>query len=479
MAEESIKQQTKKGIYWTFFNQFANNGLTFIVGIIMARLLSPSDYGITALPVVFLTVANVFIEGGFGTAMVRKTELKEQDLSTAFYYSACMGVLMYIILFFAAPYIADFYNEPILIPLVRVTSLTFLWSPLATPQNIILQRRLDFKTPARIAITTRIIGAVLGITFAYLGYGLWALVIMNLVSSLLTLIQTWTVVKWRPTTGWSQESFRYLWGFGNKLLASALLDRVYNNITPIIVGKFYSTADLGVYNRARGYAALPAQQGTSVIQQVTFPVLSKMQDNDAALASGYRKMLKVSAFVIFPVMTLLSALAKPFIVILVTEKWIDAVLLLHIICFSMMWWPIHSINLNLLQVKGRSDLFLKLEIWKKLLGLTVMACTLPFGLVYFVSAGIASSFIHLFINTYYTGKLINVGFRKQMQDLLPTYGLSILIFCVVFGMNQFIDNLWLQLILGGLVGGGLYLGLAILFKFSELQDVKYMLNRKK
>lgn len=478
MAED-IKHQTKRGIYWTFLNQFANYGLQFIVGVIMARLLSPSDYGITALPAIFIAIAAVFIESGFSTAMVRKPELKEQDLSTAFIYSISVGILCYAMIFFGAPWIADFYNTPVLVPLIRVTALSFLWSPLATPQNIILQRRLDFKTPARIAITTKIIGAIIGISFAYMGYGLWALVIMTVVSSFLTFIQTWIAVRWKPATGWSKESFRYLWGFGNKLMVSALIDTTYKNIAPIIVGKYYSPADLGVYNRAQGYAALPAQQGTSVIQSVTFPVLSKLQDNEEALANGYRKMLKVSAFVIFPVMTILSALAKPFIVILVTDKWIDAVLLLQIICFSMMWYPIHAINLNLLQVKGRSDWFLKLEVWKKVIGLTIMVCTLPFGLVYFVSAQVVSSFISLFLNTYYTGKLIKLGFVKQMKDLLPTYGLSILVFCVVLSMNRFIDNLWVQLILGGCVGFCLYLGIAYLLHFSELQDVKYMLNRKK
>lgn len=478
MHEEDIKQQTKKGIYWTFFNNFVNYGLTFIVGVIMARLLSPTDYGITALPGVFLAVAGVIIGGGFGTAMVRKPELTEKDLSTAFFYSMGMGFFMYACLFFAAPWIADFYNTPILTPLVRVAALTFLWGALSTPQNIILNRRLDFKTPARIAIITNIIGAIIGISIAYLGYGVWALVITGVVSSFLNLIQNWLAVRWVPKAGFSKESFKYLWGFGNKLMASALLDRTYNNITPIIVGKFYSPATLGVYNRALGYASIPAQQGTSIIQQVTFPVLSKIQNDDETLAHGYRKMLKVSAFVIFPIMTLLSALAKPVIILLVTDKWIDSVILLHIICFSMMWWPIHSINLNLLQVKGRSDWFLKLEIYKKILGLTVMGCTLPFGLVYFVSAGIVSSFISLFLNTWYTGKLIHLGFFKQMQDLLPTYGLSLLIFAVVFGMTYLIDNLWIQLILGGCIGVCLYIGLAYLFHFSELEDIKYMLNRK-
>lgn len=478
MAED-IKHQTKKGIYWTFFNQFANNGLSFFVGIILARLLTPADYGITALPAIFLALSSVLMDAGFGAAMVRKPELTEKDLSTAFYYSFGMGIAMYLCMFIAAPWIADFYNTPVLTPLVRVTALTFLWGALSTPQSILLQRKLDFKTPARISITTNILGAAVGITIAYLGYGLWALVVMGVVSSFLTVLQYWAAVRWLPKTGWSKESFRYLWGFGNKLMLSRFIDTGYTNLTPLIVGKFFSPAELGIYNRAKGYAALPAHQGNNVIRSVTFPVLSRMQNDDALLAGAYRKMLKVTAFVIFPVMTLLSALAKPVIIILVTEKWIESVILLQIICFSMMWYPIHSINLNLLSVKGRSDLFLKLEVWKKLLGLTVMACTLPFGLVYFVSAGIASSFISLFINTYYTGKLINVGFIKQMQDLLPTYGLSILIFCVVFGMNLFIDNLWIQLILGGLLGGGLYLGIAYLFHFSELQDVKYMLNRKK
>lgn len=442
-------------------------------------MLTPEDYGITALPAVFMAVARMFINGSFNGAMVRKPDLTEKDISTAFIYSTVVGVVCYLLLFFGAPWIADFYNEEVLTPLIRVTALTFLWLPMMTPQNIILQRKLDFKTPARIAIITNIVGAIVGISMAYLGYGIWSLVVMGVVSSLLSLILTWVVVRWVPRTGWSKDSFRYLWGFGNKLLASGLLDTLYNNITPIIVGKFYSTADLGVYNRANNYAALPAQQGTSVIQQVTFPVLSKMQNDDDMLAHGYRKMLKVSAFVIFPIMTLLAALARPFIIILVTEKWEASIILLQLICFSMMWWPIHAINLNLLQVKGRTDLFFRLEIWKKALGLTIMVCTLPFGLIYFVAAGIVSSLICLFINTYYTGKLINVGFMKQMQDLLPTYGLSLLIFIFVFLMNLFIDNLWVQLILGGAVGICLYIGLAVLFKFKEIEDVKYMLNRRK
>lgn len=479
MAESSLKKQTKKGLLWTFFDKLVNYGLAFVVGIIMARKLAPSDYGLTALPAVFIAIAAIFVESGFGNAMIRKPELADSDLTTSFLYSISVGVFCYLIIFICTPFIADFYKEPLLVPLVRISSLTFLWSPLATPQNILLKRKLAFNTIARINITTRIIGATIGIAAAYIGYGLWSLVIMNLVSSFFSFIQSWIAVKWIPKRGWSSNSFKYLWNFGNKLTASSLLDTVYNNLTPIIVAKYFSTSELGFYNRAKNYADLPSMQGTSIIQSVTFPVLSKLQYDTGALARNYRKMLRVSAFVIFPIMMMLAALATPFIVLLVTDKWIDAVLLLQIMCFSAMWYPIHSINLNLLQVKGRSDLFLKLEFWKKIVGLVFMACTLPFGLVYFVSAGIANSIIALVINTYYTGKLINVGFLTQMRDLIPTLFLSVLMFVVIYGVNQFIDNMWTQLILGLIIGPILYIGMATIFKFPELQDLIYILNINK
>lgn len=479
MSEENLKYKTKKGIHWTFINQLCTNGLQFLVGVVMARLLSPSDYGVTALPAVFIAIALVFIESGFGSAMVRKQQLSEYDLSTAFYYSITIGLLCYATLFFAAPWIAGFYNTPILTLLIRITALSFIWIPLTTPQSIILKRDLNFKTPARISITTKIIGAIIGIILAYKGFGVWSLVIMHVVSSFLTFIQTWVAVKWIPRTGWSNNSFKYLWGYGNKILLSSLIDNVYRNITPIIIGKFYSTKLLGVYNRAKTYADLPSQQGTSVLQQVTFPVLSKIQDDKQSLAKSYRRMLRAAAFVIFPIMTLLAALAKPFVILLVTDKWVDSILLLQLMCFSTMWYPIHSINLNLLQVVGRSDLFLKMEIWKKSIGLVVMACTLPFGIVYFVAAGIISSFISLIINTYYSGKLINVGFKTQMRDLVPTYCLALCTFIVVLLLNTLFENLIIQLIVGATIGSTVYIGLSILFNFTELEDVKYMISKRK
>lgn len=477
--EDNLKQQTKRGLYWKFFEQFSNYGIQFLIGIFMARMLSPEDYGITALPAVFMAVSGIFVSGGFSTALVRKPDLREEDLSTAFYYSAGVGLVCYLALFFASPWIADFYETPVLKPLMRVTALSFLYSPLSTVQSVIISRRLDFKTPAKIAVACRILAGVIGITMAYTGYGVWALVISGLASGIVSLVIIVSVVRWFPKTGWSRESFRYLWGFGNKLMGSWIISTVYENISPIIIGKYYSPTQLGIYNRASGYASMLSSNVTQTLQSVTFPVLSKMQDDTDRLARNYRKMLRVSAFIIFPLMMMLAALAHPLIIVMITAKWESCVILLQIMCFSMMWYPVHAINLNLLEVKGRSDLFFRLEIIKRGMGLAILCATLPFGLVPFCLGGVAGSLIGLFINTYYTGKLIQVGYVRQMKDLAHIFLLAVVTFGIVFGITKVIDSYWLQIIVGGIVGGTVYLGGAFLFHFSELDEALYLIKRKK
>lgn len=479
MAQDNLKYQTKKGLYWKFAEQFSNYGIQFIIGIFMARMLSPEDYGLTALPAVFMAISGIFVSGGFGTALVRKPDLKEEDLSTAFYYSMAVGFFCYVLLFIAAPWIADFYNAPVLTSLMRVTAISFLYSPLGTVQGVLLQKRLDFKTPTKVSVVCRILSGVIGIVMAYTGYGVWALVISGLVSGMVGMLITLWVVRWFPKTGWSKESFSYLWGFGNKLMGAWLIGTVYENIAPVIIGKYFSPAQLGEYNRARGYAAMPSQNVTGTLQSVTFPVLSKIQDDDERLARSYRKMLRVSAFIVFPLMMMLAVLARPLVLTLITAKWEACIILLQIICFSMMWYPIHAINLNLLEVKGRSDLFFRLEIIKRSVGLFILICTLPWGLVAFCWGGVAGSLIALIINTYYTGKLIHVGYVRQMKDLAHILLLSFMMYGVVWGVLQFIPNLWLQIVMGGAIGAVFYLGGAILFKFSELEEVKYLLSRKK
>lgn len=474
---ETLKQQTKKGLYWSFFNQFSNYGMQFCVGIVMARLLTPSDYGITALPAVFMAIAAIFQDSGMAGALIRKPDLEEKDLSTVFIYSIIVGLIMYIILFMVSPYIATFYETPVLTELIRVTALTFLWGPLSTPQYVILKRKLDFKTPTKISIGTKIFSAIVGITMAYKGYGLWSLVISGVLSSFLGLILTVIAVKWYPKTGWSKKSFHYLWDYGNKMMASNLIDTAYSNITPLFVAKHYSTSDLGVYNRARNYACLPSINLTAVIQNVTFPVLSKLQDNDQVLANNYRRMIKTTSFIVFPIMLMLAALARPLVLFMITAKWESCIILLQITCFSLMWHPIHSMNLNLLQVKGKTDLYFRLEIAKKVLGLSILVITLPMGLIIFCIGDIIFSLLSTFINAYYTEKLIGIKLITQMKDILPIFLNSIIMFGCILFLNSFFENMILQIILGGASGACIYLGVAYFFKFQELKDIKFLLKK--
>lgn len=479
MAEENLKQKTKTGIYWTFFNQFANNGLGFVVSIVMARLLTPEDYGITALPNVFLGLATVFIGGGFGVAMVRKPDLTEKDISTAFYYSISVGILCYVILFFASPFIAEFFEQPVLTPLVRVTALTFILSAMTTPQQIILQRRLDFKTPARISITTNIIGSIVGIAIAYLGYGLWALVITGVVTCFCSLFLYWLAVRWVPKEKWSKESFKYLWGIGNKLVGSDLLNTLDSSIVPLVIGKFYTPADLGFYNRADSLSKLPAFQINNVIQSVTFPVLSKMQDDFEAMIRGYRKMIRTTTFIIFPIMALLAALAKPIIILMLTEKWTESIIYLQILCFVTVWFPISSMNGNILRVTGRTDFLFNLMLKKKIISFVIMMCSLPFGVMWFCVGMIITQIFNVYLNITTASRVSKFSFIDQIKDIKHILLLTLIMFVAVYSLDFLIDNLIAHLIIGSLFGLFIYISVAFLFRFPEIDDVKYMLNRNK
>ena len=477
---ENLKHKTKVGIYWKFFEQFSTYGMQFVVGIVMARLLSPEDFGTAALPAVFLAIAQVFIDGGFALALIRKTEVSEKDLSTSFYYSLSVGVVLYIIMFFAAPFIASFYETPILESLVRVSSLTFLWGPLNTPQTIILNRKLDFKTPARISIINKIVSGILGISAAYVGYGIWALVIASLSANVIGVIQTWIAVKWLPKEKFSKESFRYLWNFGNKMIATRLLTTLYANIVPVFLGKVSGTADLGKYNRSAQFASLPSANFAGVISNVTFPVLSKLNGDKQKLAHNYRRMIKVSSFIVFPIMMLLCALSKPVILLLITDKWADCIVLLQIMCFTYMFQPIQILNVNLLQIMGRTDLSLKLEIIKKCIFPIVLIIAVQHGLIILCLTDFFITMAALVLNTFYTGKLINVGYLMQVKDFLPSLLLSLISVIPAWLISTYTDISYIyQIITGGILCCSIYFGISILLKMDEIEDVKYMINIKK
>lgn len=475
---DNLKQKTKKGLVWSMIERFATQGVQFLFGIILARLLSPDDYGIIAMPLVFLAIAQCIIDSGFSTALIRKPELTEDDLSTAFYFNIGIGILCYAVLFFSSPLIADFYHTPILSSLLKVTALAVLFNPLCAVQQAILTRKIDFKTQAIVSLSGAVVSGIVGLYMAYNGFGVWSLVFQQVGGYVMRTILLWILGKWKPKRKWSWESFHYLWGFGSKMLGSGLLDTIYNNIYPIVIGKYFSAQDLGNYTRAQQFSSLPSSNVTGVLQRVTFPVLSSIQNEDERLAKNYRKILKLSAFLIFPMMLMLSAIANPLVRILLTDKWSGCVILLQIVCFQMMWYPIHAINLNLLTVKGRSDLFFRLEIFKKIVGVCIMFITIPHGIIWMVSGGIVSSMLSLIINTYYTGKLINVGYFKQMGDLLPIFGVSFIMWLIVHAILYLSSNLYCQLVLGISLGTIVYLIGAKIFLKSEFNDALSMVPDK-
>ena len=478
MQQESLKNKTKKGLAWSMIERFATQGVQFLFGIILARLLSPDDYGIIAMPLVFLAIAQCIIDSGFSTALIRKPELTEDDLSTAFYFNIGIGILCYAVLFFSSPLIADFYHTPILSSLLKVTALAVLFNPLCAVQQAILTRKIDFKTQAIVSLSGAVVSGIVGLYMAYNGFGVWSLVFQQVGGYVMRTILLWILGKWKPKRKWSWESFHYLWGFGSKMLGSGLLDTIYNNIYPIVIGKYFSAQDLGNYTRAQQFSSLPSSNVTGVLQRVTFPVLSSIQNEDERLAKNYRKILKLSAFLVFPMMLMLSAIANPLVRILLTDKWIGCVILLQIVCFQMMWYPIHAINLNLLTVKGRSDLFFRLEIFKKIMGVCIMFITIPHGIIWMVSGGIVSSMLSLIINTYYTGKLINVGYFKQMGDLLPIFGVSFIMWLIVHAIISLSSNLYCQLVLGISLGAIVYLIGAKIFLKVEFNDALSMVPDK-
>ena len=417
--ESSLKQKAINGVKWTFLDQAGSLGISFVVGIVLARLLQPSEYGLLGMVTVFTAIATVFTDSGFGQAMVRKTDLTEEDKLTAFWFSCGMGILVYIALFISAPWVSVFYKEPQLTDILRITSIPILFSGLLTIPNMIFTREINFKVTTKISFSRAILSGVIGIYMAIMGYGVWALIVQGLVSYAIGVIMFNYYCRWKIKFIFKKNSFHYLWGFGSKMLASNLINTAYSNLYQIIIGKFYSSSDLGQYQRGQSYSGLFSNTLTQVVQRVSFPTLSKMQDDTERLKYGYRKIIKMSMLVSCLGSMALAAMAKPLIVILIGEKWLSAAEYLQIICLGALLYPVHSINLNVLTVMGRSDLFLKLEIIKKIIGTIPIVIGIFLGIKVMLWAGVVSSFLCFAINAHYSEKLINYSFLNQFKDIIP------------------------------------------------------------
>lgn len=413
-----LKDKTISGVKWNAIGRFSTQGVSFFISILLARILSPSDYGVIGMITIFIAIAQTFIESGFGTALIRKKDCTDEDYSTAFYFNIIVGIVSYLILFIAAPYIADFFEMPILTEIVRVFSINLFLGSLTIVQGARLTAAIDFKSQAKISLVATIISGCVGLAMAYRGYGVWSIVYQSISSSIVRVILFWFITKWKPKISFSRQSFKYLFGFGSKILSASLLHTLYSNLTTILIGKFYTPKDLGYYSRGESLAIFPCSNIAGVIQSVTYPILSKIQDDDVRLIQVYRKYIRMMSIIIFFVMFLLVALANPLIITLFTDKWQNSVIYLQVFCFAYMFDHICSLNLNILYVKGRSDLVLRLEIIKKTISISMIIAAIPFGVLAICISRALYTQIAVIINTYYTDKLFGLGYFAQVRDFI-------------------------------------------------------------
>lgn len=452
MAEESLKAKAVKGVAWSMIGSYSNKFIQFVISLVLARLLTPADYGLIGMLGFFIGLAGTIIDSGFSNALIRHKDRTDKDFCTVFFINCGLSILMYAILALSAPYIAKFYNQPPLIDIIRVYSLTLIIGAFAAINSVVLTIELRYKTSTLISTSSAIISGCVGLVFAFLGFGAWALVFQQLAAAIIRACLLFYYVRWIPHFIFSTESFKKLFGYGSKLLASGLLHTAYSNMYPLVIGKQFSATDLGYVARAQGFNDMAAGTVNGVLSSVAFPVLSKVQDDDQRLLELYEKYIKISAFAICPIILFLCGVAKPLILLLLTEKWAPSILLLQILGINYIWDGIIKINLNLLYVKGRSDLFLRLEIVKKTIAFAILIISVLIGnLIVFCIGMTVYSTIALYLNTYYTKKILNFGFLKQMRQIMPYLSFGIIIFLEGLLFSWLIPNNLLSLCISVLV----------------------------
>lgn len=475
---DSIKSKAISGLIWSAVERFSVQGIQFFIGIIMARLLIPADYGMIAMLAIFMAISQSFVDSGFSSALIQKKDRSEVDYSTVFYFNIGVAVLLYVILFFSAPFIASFYNLPQLSLITRVLSINLIVNSLAVVQRTKLTVQVDFKTQAKATLAAVVLSGGCGIWLAYNGFGVWSLVFQSIANACLNTLLLFVYTQWRPRWVFSVQSFNSLFFFGSKVLISGMIHTVYSNLYTLTIGRFFTASSLGYFTRADQLAQFPSGNIASVLSRVTLPILSSIQDDDARLHQIYRKYLCVSTYVVFPLMVGIAALGKPLIHFLLGDNWNGAVLLLQILCFAWIWDPVCNINVNLLYVKGRSDLVLRLEIVKKTIAIAILFCSLPFGVPFVCAGRVLYSLIAVILNTYYTQKLIHLSFWTQMRDILPAFILSLSGGVLVGGSVYFISADWGQLLVGALLGTIFYLAFSYWFRFKALQELLALLKQK-
>lgn len=476
MSEQSLKDKTVKGVGWSAIDNVVQYGITFIVSIVLARLLTPDDYGLLGIIVIFTAVCTALITGGFANALIRKKDATDEDFNTVFVTNLVVSVILYWVIFLVAPFIAYFFGRQELISLTRITSLGLIIGALALVQQVKLTKRIDFKSQTKITFIASVFSGVVGILMALLGFGVWALVFQHLSSQSLRTILLWYVNKWVPQLKFSINSFKDLFGFGWKLMVSSLLNTVWKELYQVVVGRFYSPATLGQYTRSKQFSTLFSSNLTTVIQRVTYPVLSSIQDDSEKLLNAYRRIIKTTMFVTSICMFFLGAISEPLLYCLIGAKWHEAALYLPLICIAGSFYPLDALNLNMLQVKGRSDLFLGLEIIKKIVALAPLFVGAFVGIMPMLFTNLIAAFICYYLNSFYSGRLVGYSTWMQVKDLAPSYGKAILIAISVFPLKYLPLSNWI--ILPAQLATGILVFFIIIKIFTpvEFHEIRCMLD---
>ena len=455
----SLKQKTLSGLFWSFTDSFASQGVQFLVGIVLARILSPRDFGLIGMLTIFIAVSQSFIDSGFTSALIRKKDCTENDYSTVFYYNIIVSLILYFLLFIFSNSISIFFKEPQLKLLIQILGIGLLFNSLSIIQRTILTKELNFKLQMRISVIASIGSGALAITMAFLGLGVWSLAVLTISRFGFTSFLFWIWSSWRPLRIFSKDSFHELFSFGSKILVSGLIDTVYRNVYYLFFGKFFSVVELGYYTRADQFQNLPSQNLNGVISRVSFPVLSNIQNESLQLKAAYKKLIKSTMLITFVLMLGLAAVAKPIVLTLIGEKWLPSVIYLQMLCFVGMFYPLHALNLNMLQVKGRSDLFLRLEIIKTIFAIPTIIIGIFFGIKIMIIGMMVNTIIAYYLNSYWSGKFIAYPFYEQVKDIVPAFLLALVVNGLVFLVGILINvspviMLFLQILTGAILTFG-------------------------
>lgn len=475
-TNQELKEKTISGLIWRFAERCGAKGVEFIVSIVLARLLAPRDYGLIAMVTVFITISQVFVDSGMGNALIQKKDVDDLDFSSVFYFNIVVCMVIYVILFAVSPYIARFYKTPNLTPVLRVLSITIIISSVKNVQQAYVSKYMLFKKFFFSTLGGTLVAAIIGVIMAYAGFGVWALVAQQIINVLIDTIILWITVKWRPIKDFSFDRLKELFSFGWKLLISAIVDTTYNNIRQLIIGRVYSSADLAYYNRGKQIPNFMVNNINTSIDSVLLPALSEEQNHIERVKVMTRRAIKTSSYIMWPMMLGLAVVARPLTRLLLTEKWLGSVPYFQIFCLVFAFQPIQTANLNAIKAMGRSDLFLRLEIIKKTIGLLILFLVMKHGVFAIAVSLLVYTFVAQILNTLPNSKLLNYSYWEQLKDIFPYLGLSGFMLVAIYPISLIGWNDIITLLLQVLFGIVIYVIGSFFLKLDSFQYIWDIVN---